>query len=276
MINALFVLVVVAISSHGGQVIDLGNAKASAETAAASRSTSAKPEETNVKVGDPIAKVQEASVKVVLELISGERVDGMLQGATTSEVRISVAGQLLTMPIATVRVVYMGDAPKQSASAAQSSEQIKAVECLTLLQGLDSVVTSGINYVQYSQRMLDAKVKVDQYLAEAKDQALRKAIGEAMQYYEWAANAWSAKISSNSPHLNTPLGRAIRTVIADQCPSVKAFVDDNDKEVSMPSFRTRPRTEESKDYSAMRHIGPQPFWPCANAKLSEVRTLAAR
>jgi hypothetical protein len=63
------------------------------------------------------------------------------------------------------------------------------------LRGLNSVVEVGVNFRDYSTRVLDAKVKVDKYLADApKDDDARTKMQSTMRLYVLALQAWSARI----------------------------------------------------------------------------------
>ena len=76
---------------------------------------------------------------------------------------------------------------------AQSSP---AADALDSLRALKSVTEVGVNYPDYKSRVLDAKIKVDKYLAtpEKDDAAQRAKIKSAMQLYVLAERARYAYI----------------------------------------------------------------------------------
>ena len=83
----------------------------------------------------------------ILELKTGERIEGTFKQATAAGAVIEVAGQPITISLEKVKAIYFGVADA--------------------LKALRSVTQSGIAYRDYAQRMLDAKVKVDRYLSLA-------------------------------------------------------------------------------------------------------------
>src|SRR4051794_3386519 len=93
-----------------------------------------------------------------IELKTGERLDGAFKQATSAGVVIDVAGQPITITLEKVRAIHFGSAPVQTAVGPTPLQ-----EALDAIKALRSVTVSGINYRDYSQRTLDAKVKVDRY-----------------------------------------------------------------------------------------------------------------
>lgn len=133
----------------------------------------------------------------VVELKTGERLLGTFRQATSAGVVIEVGGESINMPLAKVRAIYFGPEPAETAT------QISlAGEALQALEALQSVTSSGVTYQEYARRVLDAKVKVDQYLKSPgqDDQRVRTAIGMAMRCYEVASQAWNQKIATRDPN----------------------------------------------------------------------------
>jgi hypothetical protein len=70
--------------------------------------------------------------------------------------RIEVAGQPITIPLEKIQAIYFGVVPSRTVAGPAPSQ-----EALDALKALRSVVQTGLDYRDYSQRVLDAKVKVD-------------------------------------------------------------------------------------------------------------------
>lgn len=152
-----------------------------------------------------------------VELKTGERLEGTFrQASVSSGIVIEVAGQAITIPLAKVRAIYFGAAkPAPSASAPASRAPASWQEALDAVRGLRSVTASGISYRDYASRVLDAKVKVDRYLASLKPDdeksdastpanlkalMVRSGIKMAMMYYESASSSWNDWITGGESY----------------------------------------------------------------------------
>ncbi len=75
-----------------------------------------------------------------------------------------------------------------------------APQALQALKGLRSVVNLGVNQHDYQQRLIDAKIVVDQYLEEKPSPPqLRGAIAKALGYYESALTIWQSQTGYGVP-----------------------------------------------------------------------------
>jgi hypothetical protein len=186
----------------------------------------------------------------VVELNTGEQVQGRFRQATSGGVVIEVAGQSITLPLGKVRAIYFGAGP--AVVAKQASPVSEALEAL---EGLQSVASAGLSYRDYAPRVLDAKVKIDQYLKlpSRGDGDIRNAIGLALRYYELASQAWNASIFKD----RATAAQVNRIILEDesigQCLGISVFASDSNPFVlgQNPSF----------------------FWPCANDKIAEAKRL---
>lgn len=190
-----------------------------------------------------------------LELKTGERMDGTFKQAGAAGVVIEVAGQPLTVPLEKVKAIYFG-----AASPANISAFSPIKDALDALRGLRSVTESGVSYRQYSERVLDAKVKVDQVSGDSSPAAA--AATSAMRYYQLASNAWNSAISvsnANSYAIMLETGRGLQELLGD-CPTLSRFVS------------TIPAKIQGSNRTSMLSslVGQQPsvVWPCASAKLA--------
>ncbi len=127
----------------------------------------------------------------VVELKSGQRVEGTLKQATPASVSIEVAGQTITFDGAKVRAIFYGSAP----TTASVDKKVGARAAITALRELQSVTEAGVTYHDYSTRVGDMKMKVDRNLEGASEPA-RAAIKSALAYYVAAGSWWSMNVSN--------------------------------------------------------------------------------
>jgi hypothetical protein len=155
--------------------------------------------------------------RVTVELKTGEHIEGIFKQATLAGTALEVGGQLIMIPADKIQGMSFG-----AAAARPATGPAPFHEALDELNGLRSVTESGITYLEYSRRVLDARVKVDQYLASAADGPLRSAIMLAMREYELASHVWSETINPKPPYVHETLLKLIddKMLAADSnCPS---------------------------------------------------------
>lgn len=130
----------------------------------------------------------------VIELRTGERVEGAFKGADAAAVRIEVDGRVLTFRPAEVRAIYYGPAP--AVAPAVGAPVVPVAErdaALWALAALRSVARTGVTYQEYAPRLGEARAAVDRYLrAEDGAPAIKGAIAGSLQFYALAGTAWNA------------------------------------------------------------------------------------
>src|SRR6266446_10242340 len=82
-----------------------------------------------------------------IELKTGEKIDCRFKQATSAGVVMEVGGQSITVPIARVRAIYLGEAPAAKADSTWT-------DALDALKALQSVTSSGVSYRDYAPRVL--------------------------------------------------------------------------------------------------------------------------
>jgi hypothetical protein len=205
-----------------------------------------------------------------VELKTGEKIEGKFKQATNAGAVIEVGGQPLTFPLEKVRAIYLGGAP--DAAKANSS----TTEALDALRGLQSVTASGVSYRDYAPRVLDAKVKVDRYLASptAGNEATRNALGAAMRYYELASQAWNGVLSttndSNTGLALLEVGTALTQDPAlSNCLAIQKLIQDADqRKMFVPSDPGFKRPLGIGIWAGQKQNLPA-FWSCAASKIAE-------
>ncbi len=72
----------------------------------------------------------------------------------------------------------------------------EAPEAIQALQDLQAANRAGLNYDEYSRRVVDTKIKVDRYLrgVSSRSTDIYGKVSDAMGFYEYARLVWAAKI----------------------------------------------------------------------------------
>jgi hypothetical protein len=204
-----------------------------------------------------------------VELKTGERVEGTFRQAGASGVVIEVAGQAITLPSEKVQAIYFGAAKPLAASpAAPPASQ----EALDAIKALRSITGSGIAFRDYAPRVLDARIKVDNYLSASASDAgdLRGAIGLAMREYELASRVWGASISGDSSIPKT-IEASLDPDLLNQCPVVKKVLDwaklATDFRILGFELSSKQMVDGQPGYVAL--------WQCAAGEVAEAQRLSS-
>ncbi|HLK66732.1 MAG TPA: hypothetical protein VKU19_25030 [Bryobacteraceae bacterium] len=214
--------------------------------------------------------VSAAEPACTIELKSGERIEGKLKQVALAGAVIEVAGQAITVPLVKVGAIYFGHAPSLPVAAMAPFQE--AIDALTSLR---SVTNSGIAYRDYSQRVLDAKVKVDRYLSSPESGGERRnAIRVAMIDYEFASRIWLVRIQNDYSQWSR-IGLTTLTPDLTACSAVTSTID----KYSAWS-KTKDRT--SNDYltglglrMSFEEAHVPELWACASEQIAKAERLAA-
>ena len=97
-----------------------------------------------------------------------------------------------------LRASLQAKAERERIATQEKAEHQAASEAIQALKSLQSITTAGVSYQNYAPRVLDVKIKVDQYLASRpkKPQVpqVHLDIEGAMAVYVYAARIWNADI----------------------------------------------------------------------------------
>ena len=190
----------------------------------------------------------------VVELKTGERIEGAFKQALGGKVTISVAGQLITLDQAKVAAVYFGSAPKNVAARRPSADALAA------LKNLQSVVGAGTIYRDYSSRVSDAKATVDRFRETAEGQPAAVALDQAARLHVQALHAWTERLQRGSMDLK-------RDPVIIPCLSLRG--------VLRPSEAADPGPLAFATQEA-RLASQQALWSCASDKIAEAEKLIAK
>ena len=120
---------------------------------------------------------------------------------------------------------------------AQSADDAAA---LNAIKSIRSVTTSGVTFLAYSDRVLDARAKADQ--APALDLKLER----ALEYYEVSSSAWSLKFGQDPQAFqrSIEIGRKLDSEPFKACKAVTELIGSVDA-----SFKKKPQPDQR--YSAL-------------------------
>ncbi len=160
----------------------------------------------------------------------------------TTNGQASPAGNLKALPKAMPR---LSEAERRAES-----------EALQALKALQSVTTAGVNYNEYSHRVLDAKIQVDRYIqGDGGDPEVKAEMRVTMAFYVLASDAWNWKIRK------IDAGRLSEDPVIELCPQLKRRVDDS-------------RQSEYRGLREEREVamwgGFPLLWECASERITEI------
>jgi hypothetical protein len=203
------------------------------------------------------------AVADVIELKTGQRVEGALKQATPASVSVEVGGQMITFEGEKVRAIYFGAAP----AAAASVPSLRG-DAMRALKGLQSATEGGISYRDYGPRATDAKIIVDRYVDEDKADPLpvRSAIAASMRYYTLAGNAWSALISRAGNY-----GFVVDPAI-NQCAAAQRAIEEGRASMGRLGGGAGGLDQSTRDGISLS-VRLQVLWSCAGDKLAEAEKL---
>ena len=191
----------------------------------------------------------------VVELKTGQRVEGTLKQADQTSVSVEVGGQVVTFKAEQVRAVYYGAAPAIEPPAALKP----GARALAALRALKSVAEAGTVYRDYVSRVADAKVEVDRDSVTSSE--LNAALGGAMNYYILARNVWQQQVSS-------------RTVEDQFTNMYLPLMDDKGGCQQIPALKTRFWSNSSDKAQLVSEIVAL-VWICAADQLAAAEKLLA-
>ncbi len=198
----------------------------------------------------------------IVELKSGEQIEGSVRQATVSTIIVDTADQQRsTIERQNVRAIRFGSAPPKRGPSPNMTEALDAVKAI------QTVTRVGIAYPDYADRTLDAQVKIDQKLsADDVDPKAKALVAEAMMLYVLAGRAWHAKVADNG------YGRAQeryenvgRDPALELCPEAK-------RAANAPA---PPNTQRTPDYNrgANLSFSFQTLWLCASERITRAENI---
>ena len=213
----------------------------------------------------------------VLELKSGQKLEGQFAGGSKDEVRFVVGSQTLKFPIAEVSRITIG-------SGAQDDFHKAAKEALRQLKALASVTEGGITYRDYAPRVSDAKIKIDQFLDEYKPSPVPKfneRVADSLGFYVAASSAWNLKLLRPEEARNASL-RLLENEYIRQCaPLQKAMPPSDEMEIpDLSRLTPQKRTVKMPGFRLIWAIeagyGLPLLWECARNSMIDAEKALSR
>ena len=198
----------------------------------------------------------------VIELRTGERVEGTFKGADDGAVRIEIDGRLMTFAPAQVRAIYYGSAP-----ASATAPLAERDEALGALEGLRSVARTGVTYREYAPRVSEAQLVVDRYLRkEDGAPSIKGAIADSFHFYALAGTAWNAGLSrGNYAAVGTDSALA-------RCAHAQQVIAESKRKRPF-IWRAKGAGEGATTGMVIATDGIAALWSCASDKLAEAEKL---
>ena len=198
----------------------------------------------------------------VIELRTGERVEGTFKGADDSAVRIEIDGRLVTFAPAQVRAIYYGSAP-----ASTTAPLLERDEAIGALEGLRSVARTGVTYREYAPRVSEAQLVVDRYLQkEDGAPSIKGAIADSFHFYALAGAAWNAGLSrGNYATVGTDSALA-------RCAHAQQVIAESKRKRPF-IWRAKGAGEGATTGMVIATDGIAALWSCASDKLAEAEKL---
>jgi|KBSSwiStaDraftv2_1062776.scaffolds.fasta_scaffold130802_1 hypothetical protein len=199
----------------------------------------------------------------VIELRTGERVEGTFKGADDSAVRIEVDGRIVTFAPAHVRAIYYGSVPASTTPASLAERE----EAIGALEGLRSVARTGVTYREYAPRVGDAQIVIDRYLKkEDGAPSIKGAIADSFHFYALAGTAWNAGLSrGNYAAVGTD------SALARCSPAQRVIAESKRKSPFL--WRAKGAGEGATTGMVIASDGIAALWSCAADKLAEAEKL---
>lgn len=209
-----------------------------------------------------VCYVSFASAACIVQLKNGQKVEGNFKGATSHEIHVEVASQILKFKIDEVSHIIFDNkffSKEHSNNLTPISFKSSAKKALRSVKAIQSLIRAGVTYRDYSSKVNDSKIIVDEFLDEyndSKHEDFNRLIGNAIGFYNAASLAWSSKITKNEQiYYSIPTN--------EYCLKCKQLQNtlinlENGK------YKVGGRDEGL----AISYFGIQPLWECAGAAIS--------
>jgi hypothetical protein len=154
----------------------------------------------------------------VIELTSGERVEGQLLQVIGEWVVVETGGKTVSFLRLNVRTIHLTPLPPVRAN----TPGVPVAEVVAALKHLQAVAAKPVEHGEYVRQLAERREVIDKYLKEpaGASPALRTAVGDALAYYEFAGSVWESRLT-NSASASAAVGRS---PLIDRCPRLQRIV----------------------------------------------------
>jgi len=128
----------------------------------------------------------------VVELKSGQRVEGVLKAASPAKISVEIGAQTVVFETVKVRAIYFGADPQTQTPSSSHDEALRAIK------SLQSIVNTGTTFRDYAPRVGEAAAASDRYLSTATpaEQPAASTLHEAAMLHTVAMRAWSERLAN--------------------------------------------------------------------------------
>ncbi len=134
---------------------------------------------------------------VKVKTINGESVSGVFSSATPEFLQIKIAGNIVKFNWSDIAVINFTDSEQIPSNTSSSKQAIAA------LNQLAAATEVGVNFQDYSRRVIDVKTIVSNTLPEIEDGYKKEEIILSMDAYSDAGTAWNSSL--RTPYLSTSI-----------------------------------------------------------------------
>ncbi|NOT47065.1 MAG: hypothetical protein HOP17_04865 [Acidobacteria bacterium] len=173
-----------------------------------------------------VPKPEERPVTVYLK--EGEPVSGKFVDASSEGLHLVVAGNKLIVHWKNIKQVSYTDVAPVEPPAPKIDKGKEALEgAVKSLKKLSTAVEVGINFQEFSRRLIDIKIEYEGYLSAITDADAKSELMKAMEAYEDSKTIWNYMVGNNS------MGRATGDLFPDYEPGKTLQA-----KYSLPTYRT--------------------------------------
>jgi len=197
------------------------------------------------------------SFSATILLKNGQKIDGDFVGASADEIQFEVASQILKIKVQAISYIAF-DKSIPTKLNASNGDHFKSdrEKVLRSLKALKSVVEVGVNYDDFSQRVLDTQVKIDEYLSKYKKAgypSFNTAVSNSMGFYAAARSAWELRL--------------METDLAGEWLRKGEMLCQNRYIQACSALKNRLDTENSEPSVILAAYGIYDLWECAGDSL---------
>jgi len=143
-----------------------------------------------------VAKPKERPVTVYLK--EGEPVSGKFVDASSEGLHVVVAGNKLVVQWNYIKQVSYTDVATIEPPTPKIDKGKEALDgAVKSLKKLATAVEVGINFQEYSRRLIDIKIEFDGYIAAITDTDAKGELMKAMEAYEDSKTIWNHMVGNN-------------------------------------------------------------------------------
>lgn len=192
----------------------------------------------------------------VVELASGQRLDGRVEQVTSSAVVMYRYGGVVTLPRDSVRAIYL-----EPGVAAAPPFRLAVQDAVEALRRLADANASSITHAERARRLGEAKAMVDRYVKSPDGPSgVQEPLGAALEFLTLATTALDPALADGD------LAAIGRHPALDRCPHLtEAFQWD------VPRLRTADRARNRGLIVSMFGVGA--LWRCGLERIAEAERL---